>query len=44
VLAEQFQDVVNDRVLRFDKQVRLRKGSLRDSRRGNFAGNSVMIS
>jgi hypothetical protein len=39
VLVEQFQDVVNDRDLRFDKQVRPR-----DSRRGILAGNSVIIS
>jgi len=37
VLVEQFQDVVNDRVLGFGKQVRLRKGSLRDSRTGILA-------
>ena len=37
VLVEQFQDVVNDRVLGLGEQLRLREGRLRDSRTGILA-------
>ena len=37
MLVEQFQDVVNDRVLDFGDQVRLSEGGFRDSRTRNLA-------
>ena len=37
VLVQQLQDIVDDRVLGFRQQVRLRKGGLRDRRTGILA-------
>jgi len=44
MLVEQFENVVDDRVLRFDEQVRLREGGFRNAGAGLLRRNSVMMS
>jgi hypothetical protein len=43
MLAKQFENVVDDRVLHFDEQVRLREGGFRNAGAGLLRRNSVMM-